>query len=45
VLEVIRLLGYRKTMPTELSLGNAEDWQEPADAPSGVRTVTRDKAA
>jgi hypothetical protein len=23
----------------------AEDWQEPADAPSGVRTVTRDKAA
>lgn len=38
VLEVVRLLGYRKTMPSELSLNNAEDWREPADTPSGVRT-------
>lgn len=37
VLEVIRLLGYRKTMPMELSIGNAEDWREAADTPSGVR--------
>jgi hypothetical protein len=38
VLEVVRLLGYRKTMPSELNLKNAEDWREPAEAPSGVRT-------
>ncbi|MEO1128718.1 MAG: hypothetical protein AAFX05_03305 [Planctomycetota bacterium] len=37
VLEVIRLLGYRKTVSSELSLSNAEDWTEPADAPAGVR--------
>lgn len=37
VLEVIRLLGYRKTMPSELNLRNAEDWKETADAPSNVR--------
>jgi hypothetical protein len=37
VLEVIRKLGYRKTMPSELNLGKrAEDWTERADAPSGV---------
>ncbi len=37
VLEVIRKLGYRKTMPSELSLGrHVEDWTEPSDAPSGV---------
>ena len=37
VLEVIRKLGYRKTMPSELNLGRrAEDWTERADAPSGV---------
>jgi hypothetical protein len=35
VLEVIRKLGYRKTMPSELNLGGrAEDWRERADAPS-----------
>lgn len=39
VLEVIRLLGYRKTMPSELKLGNAEDWREPAEAPANVRTI------
>lgn len=38
VLEVIRLLGYRKTCPSELSLQNAEDWTEKADAPHGVRS-------
>jgi hypothetical protein len=37
VLEVIRKLGYRKTMPSELNLGrNAEDWTEAANAPAGV---------
>lgn len=37
VLEVVRLLGYRKTMPSELNLRNVEDWKEKADAPHGVR--------
>jgi hypothetical protein len=37
VLEVIRLLGYRKTMPSEVQLRNADDWREAADAPAQVR--------
>ncbi len=37
VLEVIRLLGYRKTRPSELNLLRAEDWTEAADAPAQVR--------
>ena len=37
VLEVIRLLGYRKTRASELNLRNAEDWTEPADGPANVR--------
>ena len=37
VLEVVRLLGYRKTQPMELSLHRAEDWSERPDAPSNVR--------
>jgi hypothetical protein len=37
VLEVIRLLGYRKTQPSELNLLRAEDWSEAADAPARVR--------
>lgn len=37
VLEVIRLLGYRKTVASELRLGAAEDWSERHDAPHGVR--------
>ena len=37
VLEVVRLMGYRKTMPSELALRNVEDWKEKPDAPSGVR--------
>ena len=37
VLEVVRKLGYRKTLPSELHLNNkAEDWTEPADSDSGV---------
>jgi hypothetical protein len=38
VLEVLRLLGYRKTQPSELRLSAAEDWREAPDAPSNVRT-------
>jgi len=40
VLEVIRLLGYRKTMASELNLQNVEDWRETADTPHGVRTYS-----
>ena len=41
VLEVIRKLGYRKTMPSELKLGNRiEDWTERPDGPSGVGKVS-----
>lgn len=37
VLEIIRKLGYRKTMPSELTLGSqVEDWTERADADAGV---------
>jgi hypothetical protein len=44
VLEVVRLLGYRKTMPSEIRLRNAEDWQEAPDAPAEVRPKRRDAA-
>jgi hypothetical protein len=37
VLEVVRLLGYRKTLPSEIRLRAAEDWQEASDAPAAVR--------
>jgi hypothetical protein len=37
VLEIIRKLGYRKTMSSELQLGpRANDWTEKPDAPAGV---------
>jgi len=37
VLEVVRKLGYRKTMPSELDLGGrAEDWTERSTSPSGI---------
>ncbi|MBC8310352.1 MAG: hypothetical protein H8E83_07560 [Planctomycetes bacterium] len=37
VLEVVRKLGYRKTLPSDLDLGNrAADWTEEPDAQSGV---------
>jgi hypothetical protein len=34
VLEVIRKLGYRKTVPSSLNLDNATDWTEPPDSPA-----------
>ena len=34
VLEVMRRLGYRKTMPSELNLKGVEDWTEAPDAPA-----------
>lgn len=44
VLEVIRKLGYRKTMASELNLGRyAEDWTEAANAPSGVFKETAEE--
>ncbi len=40
ILEVIRKLGYRKTLPSEVNLrGRAEDFMERADAPAGVARV------
>lgn len=38
VLEVVRLLGYRKTQNSQLNLRNADDWTEAADAPTRVRS-------
>lgn len=43
VLEVIRLLGYRKTAPSEVALRNAQDWTEKPDAPSSVKARHRDR--
>jgi hypothetical protein len=49
VLEVVRKLGYRKTMPTELNLSaDCKDWTEPADADCGVNrcsSLTDEEAA
>ena len=47
VLEVVRLLGYRKTSSSSISTGNASDWTEAPDAPHGVRDKpgNRDKDA
>ena len=42
VLEVVRLLGYRKTLPSEIKLRAAEDWQEAADAPAAVRPIRKE---
>jgi hypothetical protein len=45
ILEVIRKLGYRKIMASELNLGSrVEDWTERADSPSGVSKTTEDDA-
>jgi hypothetical protein len=44
VLEVVRLLGYRKTMSSEIQLRNAEDWTEAPDAPADVRPKRREAA-
>lgn len=38
VLEVVRLLGYRKTQMSQLSIRGAEDWKESPDAPTRVRS-------
>jgi hypothetical protein len=44
VLEVIRKLGYRKTMPSEINLGSrVEDWTERPDAPAGVYKLSEDE--
>lgn len=45
ILEVVRLLGYRKTQPSELKLSSAEDWREDADAPADVRAGRSSKKA
>ena len=37
VLEVIRLLGYRKVQASEINLRNADDWRERSDTPANVR--------
>ena len=34
ILEVIRLLGYRKTCASQLNLPSADDWTEKPDAPA-----------
>lgn len=38
VLEIVRLLGYRKVQNAAVDLGRAEDWTEPPQAPHNVRT-------
>jgi hypothetical protein len=48
VLEVVRLLGYRKTQPSVYKLPSAEDWTESPEAPANVDTkkgVKRKSAA
>jgi len=37
VLEVLRLLGYRKTQASQIKLRNGDDWTEGSDAPADVR--------
>jgi len=37
VLEVLRLLGYRKTQASQIKLRNGDDWTEAPDAPADVR--------
>ncbi len=45
VLEVIRKLGYRKTMASELNLGSrVEDWTERSDSAAGVSQSSDDDA-
>lgn len=43
VLEVVRLLGYRKTASSEVAMRNAQDWTEEPDAPSMVKARHRDR--
>ncbi|MBM4102132.1 MAG: hypothetical protein FJ256_07735 [Phycisphaerae bacterium] len=43
VLEVVRKLGYRKTMPSELSLGDTvQDWTEKPTAASNVTKLAHE---
>ena len=43
VLEVVRKLGYRKTMSSELNLGGkSQDWTEKSDSISGVNKPSVD---
>ena len=44
VLEIIRKLGYRKTLKSEIALGSrAVDWTEHADAAIGVTKLSHEK--
>ena len=44
VLEVVRRLGYRKTMSSELNLGSRiEDWCESSESPSGVDRAQKEE--
>ena len=43
VLSVIRRLGYRKTMPSELNLDNITDWTEPPDSPAMAPREVKEK--
>ncbi|MEE9403985.1 MAG: hypothetical protein V3V20_03760 [Algisphaera sp.] len=45
VLEVIRKLGYRKTLEMDLDLPGAEDWTEAPDAPAFPSSETTDEDA
>ncbi len=43
VLEVVRKLGYRKTMPSELNLGDTvQDWTEKPNATSNVTKLAHE---
>ncbi|MEM8834294.1 MAG: hypothetical protein AAGD00_00605 [Planctomycetota bacterium] len=42
VLEIVRLLGYRKVQESQLNLSNVDDWTERPDAPADVRIVKGD---
>ncbi len=44
VLEIIRKIGYRKTMPCELNLPNTEDWSEEPDTPAMPAPADTDDA-
>ena len=44
MLEIIRKLGYRKTLKSEIALGSrAVDWTEHADASVGVNRLSHDQ--
>lgn len=45
VLEIVRLLGYRKTMSSEINLNRAEDWLELPNTASNVRPKNWERRA